>query len=132
MIKKIETEKAPKAIGPYSQATCAGNFVFVSGQIPADPENGTIVSEDVAVQAIQVFKNVKAVLSAAGCSLDDVVKTEVYLKDMDDFATVNEIYAEHFKGDVLPARAAVEVARLPKEVKVEVSAIAYCSEFKKE
>lgn len=126
MIKKVETANAPKAIGPYSQATCAGGFVFVSGQIPADPATGRIVGDDVAAQAVQVFENLKAVLAAAGCSLEDVVKTDIFLKDMNDFATVNGIYAEYFKAEVMPARAAVEVARLPKDIKVEASAIAYC------
>lgn len=125
MKKIINTENAPKAIGPYSQATEAGGFVFVSGQIPADPATGAIVSEDVSEQARQVFANLKAILAEAGCTFDNVVKANVYMKDMNDFAVVNGIYAEYFTEGNYPARAAVEVARLPKDIKVEIEVIAY-------
>ena len=125
MKKIIHTENAPKAIGPYSQATEAGDFVFVSGQIPADPATGAIVSEDVSAQARQVFANLKAILAEAGCTFDNVVKANVYMKDMNDFAVVNGIYAEYFTEGNYPARAAVEVARLPKDIKVEIEVIAY-------
>lgn len=128
MINKIETQIAPKAIGPYSQATYTGDFVFVSGQLPTNPVTGTIVNDDVAAQTVQVLENIKAILKAVNCSLDDVVKADVYLKCMDDFTTVNKIYAEYFRGEVLPARVTVEVARLPKDVKVEVAVIAYCKQ----
>ena len=128
MIIKIETVNAPKAIGPYSQATRAGSFVFVSGQIPVDPVTGEIVSREAPAQAEQVFKNITAVLEAAGCSMADVVKTTVYLKDMNAFSSVNSIYGMYFNGAVLPARAAVEVARLPKDILVEAEVIAYCGQ----
>lgn len=128
MINIIETEMAPQAIGPYSQATCAGDFVFVSGQLPVDSVAGTVINDDVAAQAVQVFENIKAILKTVNCGLVDVVKADVYLKSMDDFTAVNKVYAEYFKGEILPARVAVEVARLPKDVKIEVAVIAYCKE----
>lgn len=120
----ISTEKAPAAIGPYSQAVKAqGSFVFVSGQIPVDPASGEVVSADVAEQTRQCIRNVQAVLQAAGADLAEVVKTTVFIKNMDDFGIVNEAYAEFFR-DAVPARACVEVARLPKDVLVEIDAIA--------
>jgi 2-iminobutanoate/2-iminopropanoate deaminase len=121
----INTPNAPKAIGPYSQAVLAGDYLFVSGQIPVDPATGNIVSDEVGVQAHQVFANIRAILEAAGCTFDNVVKANVYMKDMNDFALVNGIYAEYFSEGNYPARAAVEVARLPKDVKVEIEVIAY-------
>ncbi len=121
MIEKIETKNAPAAIGPYSQAVKVGSFLFASGQIPVDPATGKIVEGSTADQARQVFRNIKAVLETAGVTEKNVVKATVFLKDMNDFASVNEVYAEFFKNnDVLPARSAVEVARLPKDVKVEI------------
>lgn len=121
MIEKIETKNAPAAIGPYSQAVKVGSFLFASGQIPVDPATGKIVEGSTADQARQVFRNIKAVLETAGVTENNVVKATVFLKDMNDFASVNEVYAEFFKNnDVLPARSAVEVARLPKDVKVEI------------
>ncbi|MEW5922884.1 MAG: RidA family protein [Candidatus Zixiibacteriota bacterium] len=121
----IKTDKAPAAVGPYSQAikVKAGHLIFCSGQIPLDPKTGNIVGETAPEQAEQVIKNLKAVLAAAGADLTNVVKTNVYLTSMDDFATVNEVYARHFTTQ-LPARAAVEVGRLPKGVKVEIEAVA--------
>ena len=119
----IKTQQAPEAIGPYSQAIKAGNWVFCSGQIPLDPETMALVGATVAEQTHQVFKNLKAVLEAAGSSLQQVVKTTVFLQDMNDFQQMNAVYAEAF-GDHAPARATVEVARLPKNVLVEIECIA--------
>ncbi|AFK22363.1 RidA family protein [Pyrococcus sp. ST04] len=120
----IYTEKAPKPIGPYSQAIKAGNFLFIAGQIPIDPETGELVKGDIKEQTRRVLENIKAILEAAGYSLEDVVKVTVYLKNMDDFAAMNEVYSEYF-GESKPARAAIEVSRLPKDVLVEIEAIAY-------
>ncbi|MFA6689057.1 MAG: RidA family protein [Sphaerochaetaceae bacterium] len=122
--KQIATNAAPAAIGPYSQAVSAGGFVFASGQIPVDPATGVVVEGSAAEQARQVFENIKAVLLAAGSSLSQVVKATVFLKDMNDFATVNDVYATYFEECILPARSAVQVARLPKDVKVEIEVIA--------
>ncbi|MEZ5425287.1 MAG: RidA family protein [Pyrinomonadaceae bacterium] len=119
----ISTEKAPGAIGPYSQAVKAGNFVFCSGQIPIDPETGEFVSQDVAEQTEQVIKNLKAVLEAAGTGLGNVVKTTVFLADMNDFGAMNEVYAKHFNENK-PARATVQAARLPRDARVEIEVIA--------
>lgn len=119
----IKTSAAPEAIGPYSQAVGVGNLVFCSGQIPLNPETMILAGKTVAEQTTQVFKNLSAVLEAAGSGLNKVIKTTVFLKDMNDFAEVNEIYAAAF-GDHKPARATVEVARLPKDVKVEIECIA--------
>lgn len=127
MKKAIATDRAPQAIGPYSQAIQAGNFLFISGQIPLNPEDGTIVSHNIEKQTHQVLKNIEAILTEAGYSLSDVVSTTVFLKDMSDFETVNTIYGQYFKHP-FPARCAVEVGRLPKDVKVEIEAIAYKSE----
>lgn len=124
MTKKIiSTPNAPTAIGPYSQAVEAGGQVFVCGQIPLDPATGALVAGGVAMQAEQALLNLRAVLAAAGLSLGDVVKTTVFLKNLGDFATVNEVYARHFSADC-PARSCVEVSRLPKEALVEIEAIA--------
>ena len=125
MIEKIETKAAPAAIGPYSQAVKANGMVFASGQIPINPETGAIVEGTAAEQAKQVFKNVKAVLEAAGTDITKVVKATVFLKDMADFGSVNEVYSEAFsQAPVLPARSAVAVKTLPKDVQVEVEVIA--------
>ena len=123
----ISTENAPGAIGPYSQAIRAGNLLFCSGQIPIDPSTGEFVSEDVAEQAEQVLKNLTAVLNAAGCGLESVVKTTVFLKDMADFAAMNEVYAKHFS-DTKPARATVAAAGLPKDARVEIECVAVIEE----
>ncbi len=123
MRETISTENAPGAIGPYSQAVRAGNFVFCSGQIPLDPQTGEFVSDDVAMQTRQVLKNLSAVLEAAGTSLNNVVKTTVFLADMNDFVKMNEIYAEFFSENK-PARATVQAARLPRDAKVEIDCIA--------
>ena len=119
----IHTENAPKAIGPYSQAVKAGNMLFVSGQVPFVPETIEIVEGDVKAQTAQSLKNVQAILAEAGLDFSHVVKSTVFIKDMNEFAQINEVYAEFF-GDNKPARACVEVARLPKDVKVEIEVIA--------
>ncbi|USG99848.1 RidA family protein [Thermococcus argininiproducens] len=120
----IFTEKAPKPIGPYSQAIKIGNFLFISGQIPVDPESGKLVEGGIRAQTHQVLKNIKAIVEAAGGTLNNVVKVTVYLDDMDDFAEMNEVYSQYFS-ESKPARAAIEVSRLPKNVKIEIEAIAY-------
>ena len=119
----IATENAPGAIGPYSQAVKAGNMVFCSGQIPIDVATGEFVSDDVAEQTGQVLTNLSAVLEAAGTSLNNVVKTTVFLADMNDFTAMNEVYAEFFSENK-PARATVQAARLPKDARVEIECIA--------
>jgi 2-iminobutanoate/2-iminopropanoate deaminase len=121
----IRTEHAPQAIGPYSQAVRAAGFVFASGQIPIDPSTGQFVPGGVAEQTEQVLRNLSAVLEAAGTSLERVVKTTVFLADMNDFAAMNEVYGRYFKEDA-PARATVEAARLPRDARVEIEAIALC------
>ena len=119
----ISTQNAPAAIGPYSQAVRAGDLLFVSGQIPADPATGEIVEPTIQAQAKRSLENVKAILEAAGGSLDNVVKTTVFLKNMDDFVEMNRVYQSFFQADC-PARSAVQVAKLPKDVLVEIEAIA--------
>ena len=119
----ISTDKAPGAIGPYSQAIKAGNLVFCSGQIPIDPVTGEFVSNDVTEQTEQVLKNLVAVLEAAGTGLANVVKTTVFLADMSDFAAMNEVYGRYFNENK-PARATVQAARLPRDAKVEIECIA--------
>lgn len=119
----VNTEKAPAALGPYSQAIKFGNLLFSSGQIPMDPETGEIVADDVENQTRQVLENVRAVLEEAGTSLDKVLKTTVFIKNMDDFGKINDVYAEYFTENP-PARSTVEVARLPKDVQVEIEVIA--------
>jgi 2-iminobutanoate/2-iminopropanoate deaminase len=123
MKKALNTLGAPGAIGPYSQGIEAGGLVFVSGQLPLNPETGNLPGDDIAQQTEQSLKNVKAVLEAAGCTMADVVKTTVFLKDMNTFASMNTVYAAFFEAP-FPARAAVEVARLPKDVLVEIEVIA--------
>lgn len=122
----INTPNAPAPVGPYNQAVAVtGQLLFISGQIALDPTTGDLVGPgDVVAQTEQVIANLKAILTAAGASFDNVVKTGVFLKDMNDFATVNEIYAKYFGGENAPARACVEVARLPKDVAVEIECIA--------
>lgn len=120
----IATADAPAAIGPYSQAIRAGDHVWLSGQIPLDPQSGALVGETAAEQAEQVLTNLGAVLKAAGCSFDDLVRCTIFLADMDDFASVNAVYAKAMP-EPPPARATVEVSRLPKDVRVEISGIAW-------
>ncbi|MEE9369930.1 MAG: RidA family protein [Sedimentisphaerales bacterium] len=125
--KIINTEKAPAAVGPYSQAVSTAALVFASGQIPMDPATGSVVTGDIKTQTRQVLNNLKEVLEAAGSSLDKVVKATVFITNMDDFPVVNKIYAEFFPADP-PARACVEVSRLPKGVNVEIEAVALVGE----
>ncbi|NMF85010.1 RidA family protein [Nodosilinea sp. P-1105] len=122
----INTNQAPAPVGPYNQAVAVtGQLIFVAGQIALDPTTGDLVGQgDVAAQTEQVIANLKAILEAAGASLDHVVKTSVFLKDMNDFGTVNTVYGKYFGGDNAPARACVEVSRLPKDVAVEIECIA--------
>lgn len=124
-IKKdiIETQKAPSAIGPYSQAIKVGDLLFLSGQISIKPETNEFIDGEVEVQTEQVLENIKAILEAGGSSLEGVVKVSIYLQDIKDFALVNKIYSKYFE-DSLPARACVEVSNLPKNAKVEIEAIA--------
>jgi 2-iminobutanoate/2-iminopropanoate deaminase len=123
-MEPVSTPHAPGAIGPYSQAIRAGDFVFCSGQIPLDPATGQIIGGGIAEQTHQVLKNLGAVLTAAGASFARVTKTTVYLADMGEFAAMNEIYAAYFTSPA-PARATVQAARLPRDVRVEIDAIAY-------
>jgi len=123
MKKEVKTKNAPEAIGPYSQAIVTNGLVFASGQIAIDPQSGQIVEGDIEKQTRQVLTNLKAVLEAAGSSLEKVVKCTVFLQDMNDFGRMNAVYSEFFRPPY-PARAAVQVARLPKDVKVEIEAIA--------
>ena len=125
MKTRIHTDKAPAAIGPYSQAVLAGDFLYVSGQLPLDPVSGAMAGDTAAEQAEQSIRNLSAILEAAGMTLDDVVKTTVLLADIADFSAVNEVYAKHFTGAVLPARAAFAVRDLPKGAKVEIELVAY-------
>lgn len=120
----IQSDRAPKAIGPYSQAIRAGSWLYCSGQIAIDPESGDLIDGDVAAQTDRVMKNLSAVLDEAGASLDRVVKTTVFLDDMGDFAAMNEVYGRHL-GDHRPARATVEAGSLPKGVAVEIEAVAF-------
>lgn len=122
MRKTIATPNAPQAIGPYSQAIQYGDFLFVSGQIAIDPSTGDIVDGDIEVQTDRVLKNITAIIEAAGMSLQNVVKCTCFLKDMNEFLKFNAVYERYF-ADILPARETVEVTRLPKDVRVEVSAI---------
>jgi 2-iminobutanoate/2-iminopropanoate deaminase len=119
----VSTPAAPAAIGPYSQAIVAGGFVFTSGQIPLDPQTGSMIDGDVRAQTERVMANLRAVLEAAGTSLDRVVKTTIFLADLGDFGTVNEVYAAHFVGQP-PARSTVQVARLPRDARVEIEVVA--------
>ncbi len=123
MQEEIETDRAPMPIGPYAQAVRANGFVFVSGQIPIDPATGAVVPGGIAAQTHQVMRNLAAILDAAGSGLNRIVKTSVFLKNLDDFPEMNRVYAEYL-GATRPARATVQVARLPREVMVEIEAVA--------
>ena len=123
MLQSIHTEAAPAAIGPYSQAIVHGGMVYTAGQVPFDPESGQLIEGDIAKQTERVFANLEAILTAAGASLQSVVKTTVFLQDMNDFAAMNEVYAQRF-GDHRPARSTVQAARLPRDARVEIEAIA--------
>lgn len=124
MKKIISTKNAPDAIGPYSQGIEAGGFVFTSGQLGLVPETGEFAGNDVKSQAVQAFENLREILKSSDCTLDDVVKTTCFLKNMDDFVIVNEVYTRFLSGENYPARSAVEVAALPKGGLVEIEAIA--------
>ena len=124
MKQVIHTDKAPAAIGPYSQAIQVGQMLFTSGQVPIDPETGAIVEGGIQEQARQSLNNIKAILNAAGTTMGAVVKTTVFLQDMNDFAAMNEVYAQFFQ-EPYPARSAVQVGRLPKDALVEIEAVAY-------
>lgn len=125
MKAKVHTERAPAAIGPYSQAVRSGGTLYISGQLPVDPDTGAIAAEDAAGQARQSLENIKAILEEAGLGMDAVVKTTVLLADMADFAAMNEVYGAYFS-EPYPARAAFQVAALPKGAKVEIEAVAVC------
>jgi 2-iminobutanoate/2-iminopropanoate deaminase len=122
--KVIHTPKAPNAIGPYSQAIQAGNLIFISGQIPIDPATGDLVGGDIRQQTRRILENIKHLLESQGLTLDQVVKTTIFLKDLGNFIPVNEVYATYFPADP-PARSTVEVARLPKNADIEIEAIAF-------
>ncbi len=124
MKKIVSTTNAPAAIGPYSQGTAGAGLVFVSGQLPINPENGQFASNEIEGQTKQSLKNLQEILKASGSSFDNVLKTTVYLKSMDDFAAMNKVYSDFFKEGSYPARSAVEVGRLPKDALVEIEAIA--------
>ena len=121
--KVIQTEKAPKAIGPYSQAIQAGNFLFLSGQIPLDPTTGELVKGDIRKQTQQVLENIKGVLESQGLGMEDTVKVTIFLKDIGNFNQVNEVYATYFSSSP-PARSTVEVTKLPRDAEIEIEAIA--------
>lgn len=123
----IQTSKAAAAVGPYSQAIKMGDFIFTSGQIPVDPKTNELVGEDIESQTHQVFENLIAVLEAANATLEDIVKTTIFMKNMDEFETVNAIYGEYFTENP-PARSTVEAARLPKDILIEIEVIAVVSE----
>jgi 2-iminobutanoate/2-iminopropanoate deaminase len=122
--QRIQTDKSPAAIGPYSQAIRLGNLVFVSGMLPIVPETGELLMDDVTAMTDRIFTNLAALLAEAGSSLDQVVKTTVFLADLNDFAVMNAAYAKHF-GANPPARSTVQVAKLPRDARVEIEAIAY-------
>jgi 2-iminobutanoate/2-iminopropanoate deaminase len=126
MRKIVSTEKAPKAIGPYSQAVVSNGVVYLSGQIPNDPATGQLVEGDITAQTERVLQNLKGVLEACGASLDSVLKVSVFLKDMADFPKMNEVYARYFTSNP-PARSTVQAAKLPRDVSVEIDAIASVS-----
>ena len=123
MRQAVATDKAPKAIGPYSQGVRAGNLLFVSGQVPIDPATGNIIDGDIAAQTDRVMRNLSAILEAAGATMDNVVRCTVYLADMNDFAAMNEVYGSYFSQPA-PARATIQAVRLPKDARVEIDVIA--------
>jgi 2-iminobutanoate/2-iminopropanoate deaminase len=123
-LKAINTDNALKAIGPYSQAVLAGDFLYVSGQLPVEPRSGSVIAVEVEAQTRQILENIKSILESAGGSLAQIVKTTIFIKDMYDFPKINAVCAEYFS-EPYPARACAEVARLPKDVSVEIEAVAY-------
>ena len=128
MIIAVQTKNAPAAVGPYSQAIRFDRLIFTSGQIPLDPATGALPTDDISVQATQALENLKAVLTAAGAGLENVLKTTVFIRDMSLFGTVNAIYAKYFSGNITPARSCVEVSALPKGVLIEIEAVAVAPE----
>lgn len=124
-MKKIETDKAPKAIGPYSQAVHAGNYLFVSGQLPIDPKTGKMVADQIEIQANQVLDNIENILADIGLTFEQVVKTEIFLIDLNEFSIVNKIYGERFSHPIKPARQTFQVSKLPMNARIEISCIAY-------
>lgn len=124
-LTQIITDQAPKAIGPYSQGICAGSYVFVSGQIAIDPNTSKLAGDTIELQTRQVLKNMEAILAAQGLTLENVVKTEVYLKDLKDFQTMNSIYGERFLYAIKPARVTVQISKLPLDALVEISCVAF-------
>jgi 2-iminobutanoate/2-iminopropanoate deaminase len=126
--ERIRTEHAPQAIGPYSQGIKTGKFVYTAGQTPIDPATGKLVEGDIAEQTAQVISNLSAILQAAGCTLDDVVKTTVFLMDMGNFAAMNEVYKRFFSSDSPPARSTIQVAGLPMGARVEIECVAVLPE----
>ena len=125
MKKIIKTNEAPEPIGPYNQAIEAGEFIFLSGQIGIDVDTGELINENIQAETNQVMRNIESVLKASNRNFDNVVKSTIFLKDLNDFSIVNEVYSKYFKNKISPARETVEVARLPKDANVEISVIAY-------
>ena len=125
MKKIIKTNEAPEPIGPYNQAIEAGEFIFLSGQIGIDVDSGELINENIEDETNQVMRNIESVLKASNRNFDNVVKSTIFLKDLNDFTIVNEVYSKYFKNKISPARETVEVARLPKDANVEISVIAY-------
>ena len=128
VIRQIKSKNAPQAIGPYSQAVVAGDYLFVSGQIPIDPATGKLVNGGIQEQTLKVIENIEAILSASGTSLISVVKTEVYLCDIKSFNAMNEIYTKKFNHEIKPARQVLEVCKLPMDATIEISCIAFLGE----
>ncbi len=124
-LKKIETSSAPRAIGPYSQAVQAGNYLFISGQLPIDPTTGQIIEQEIYMQINRVLDNLKAILATSNCSFENIVRVDIFLKDLNDFQIVNEEYAKRFIHSIAPARQTIQVARLPLDALIEISCIAY-------
>jgi 2-iminobutanoate/2-iminopropanoate deaminase len=127
--KVVFTEKAPKPIGPYSQAIITGNLIFTAGQIPIDPATNQVVQGDIKEQTRRVLENLRAILESVGATFDDVVKVTIYMKDLNEFSAMNEVYSEYFKNSP-PARTTVEVSRLPRDVRIEIDLIAIVKQAK--
>lgn len=125
-IRVIDTPHAPQALGPYSQAIAAGPFLFISGQLPIDPKIGKVIALSIEEQTEQVLSNIQAILATEGLTLENIVKTDVFLKDLQDFQQMNAVYAKRFNYPKKPARLTVQVAKLPQDVRIEISCIAYC------
>jgi 2-iminobutanoate/2-iminopropanoate deaminase len=124
-VRGVTTDRAPRPVGPYSQAVASGDWIFVSGQVPLDPATGALVEGEIEAQAERVLANLRAILEAAGSSLADVVRTTVYLADLGDFPRMNAVYARHFASEPAPARSTIQAARLPLGARIEIDAIAH-------